>query len=94
MRFNQLETFIKECEYKVGSPMGEFVIEEIVPIPIKYINEYLLIYRELLVAEIALATLCERLNLNPIELEYGIIAVCNKAYLKNDGLFSYFILSE
>lgn len=94
MRFDQLETFIKECDYKVGTPIGGFVIEEILPIPINYINEYLLIYRRLLAAEATLAAFCKEMNLDPLKLDYGVIAVCNKAYLENDGLLSYFILSE
>ena len=94
MRFDQLETFIKECDYKVGTLIGGIVIEEILPIPINYINEYLLIYRELLAAEVTLATFCKVMNLDPFELDYGVVAICNKAHLKNDGLFSYFILSE
>ena len=94
MRFDQLETFINESDYQVGTLIGGFVIEEILPIPVNYINEYLLIYRELLAAEATLAIFCKEMNLNPFELDYGVIAVCNKIHLKNDGLFSYFILSE
>ena len=94
MRFDQLETFIKECDYKVGTLIGGIVIEEILPIPINYISEYLFIYRESLAAEVTLATFCKEMNLDPFELDYGVVAICNKAHLKNDGLFSYFILSE
>ena len=94
MKFEDLNQFIAQCKYKVGDILQGATIDEIVPIPSNYVEEFINIYKECQSAEHALAILCARNNCNITSLDYGVIAVCNKNYTQNQGVLFYHIITD
>ena len=94
MKFEDLNQFIAQCEYKVGDILKGATIDEIVPVPSNYVEEFLNIYKECQSAEHALTILCARNNCNITSLDYGVIAVCNKNYIQNQGVLFYHIITD
>lgn len=92
MKFQDIESYIASCKIKVGDSIAGATVDEIVPVPTSYFNEYLKYYVSYLHAEDALSAFCEVNVLNPIDLEYGIIAVCNKSHIQQLGAIEYCII--
>ena len=94
MEFEKIEQYIKDCEFKVGGNIKGATIDELVPIPADYVNEYLEFYVQYQSAESALSAFCLANNINPIDLDYGIIAVCNKKHIQIQGALEYHIIVD
>ena len=94
MKFEDLEDFIRQADYKVGDMFHGAVIEEIVPVPADYVNEYIRLYKQYQKAEYALAALCTEKNINPLNLDYGAIAICDRNDIETTGVVKYFILAD
>lgn len=94
MKFKDLDQFIAQCQYKVGDMLNGAIIDEIVPIPSNYVQEFIKIYTECQSAEHTLTILCARNNCDITSLDYGILAVCNKSYIQDQGIFTYYIIAD
>ena len=94
MEFKKIEQFIEDCEFKVGGNINGATIDEIVPVPSDYVNEYLKFYIQYQSAESALSAFCLEKKINPVDLDYGIIAVCNKGHILMPGAFEYYIIAD
>ena len=92
MKFQDIESYIARCEIKVGDRIAGATVDEIVPVPKLYFKEYLKYYVSYLHAEDALSAFCVDYAFNPINLEYGVIAVFNKSHIQQLGVIEYRII--
>lgn len=70
MEFKKIKQFIEDCEFKVGGNIKGATIDEIVPVPADYFEEYLTFYIQYQSSESALSAFCLKYNINPMDLWY------------------------
>lgn len=92
MKFQEIVRYISNCAFKIGNSIDGAIIDEIVPVPTDYFNEYLTYYVRYQSAEAALSAFCVDKTINPMDLEYRIIAVCNKSHIQQLGVIEYRII--
>ncbi len=94
MRFHEIEGIIESNKSMIGKTFNGATIDELIPIPVGYEEEYKKLYLETLDAEQALALLIKSIGAFLIDSEYQIYAILDKSRLLTEGIFSYANINE
>ena len=94
MRFHEIEGIIESNKFMIGKTFNGATIDDLIPIPVGYEEEYKKLYLETLDAEQALALLIKSIGVFLIDSEYQIYAILDKSRLLTEGIFSYANINE
>lgn len=94
MRFHEIEGIIESNKSLIGKTFNGSTIDELIPIPVGYEEEYKKLYVETKNAKHTLALLITSLGIFPTDVEYQIYAVLDKFRLVPNGEFIYVNINE
>ena len=94
MRFHEIEGIIESNKSMIGKTFNGATIDELIPIPVGYEEEYKKLYLKTQNAEQTLALLIKSIGVFPTDIDYQVYAVLDKFRLVPNGIFVYANINE